>query len=122
MKEFIAIICGQTAIAAWTLFVPDILKIPVFIFGIWCCLKLMEMARDSEGYEKDIGYVQRQRDRWLHEYQETVKINHELSEELSNAEEEIFELSQRCSELGEYCNDLKDILLENNIDVDAPQY
>lgn len=122
MKEFIAIICGATATVAWTLFVPDILKIPAFIFGCWCCLKLTEMARDSVDYEENLWRCARQSDRWFHEYQETVKLNHELSEELSKAEEEIFELSQRCSELGEDCNNLKDILLENNIDVDAPQY
>ena len=90
--------------------------------GIWCCYKLLKMAQKEETYEVDLFYANRRADKWFALYEQTCRTLESTNQELSTTEEELFDLQQAHSELGMAYNELMDMLLENGIDPDLPQY
>lgn len=133
LGQFIAIICGQTVLCAWTIAVITICKrnswprvvegtlmAGAAIAAIWCCLKLLKMAQQAETYEEDLSYANYQAKKWFTLYEQTCRALESTNQELSATEDELFDLQQAHSELGTAYNDLRDILLENGIDPDSP--
>lgn len=90
--------------------------------SVWCCSKLIKMAQQAEAYDEDMLFSNQRANKWFELYSQSCKELELTEQELSSTEEELFDLQQSYSELGTAYNDLKDILIENGIDPDLPQY
>ena len=79
--------------------------------------------------EEDLSDANQRADKWYSFYLQSCRAletaEQELEatkQELAATEDELFDLQQAHSELGTAYNELKDLLIENGIDPDLPQY
>ena len=135
LGQLVALICGQTVICAWVLTAirlceknsfPKIIVGTLFIGaiagGIWCAYKLLALAQQTESYEKDLSYANHSAKHWFAKYEQARQELEYVSNNLQCTEEELFDLQQAHSELGEAYNELRDLLMENGIDPDIPRF
>ena len=122
----IALLCGLTIICSWSLgalliceriALPGFIEVPfaigTIVASIYFCIFIVRMADEAGTYGDAIDHATRQADLWLSAYEQAHK-------DLTQAEDELFDLQQAHSELGAAYNELKDILLENDIYPDGP--